>query len=73
MNASQDVSATGICEVAIQACLIHMRGVPGAMLVRWIDFRILICDPSPSVGSKVELGAKTAQVNGKKRRENKAD
>jgi len=43
------------------------------MLVRWIDFRILICDPSPSVGSKVELGAKTAQVNGKKRRENKAD
>ena len=62
-----------IFEVELQACLIHMRGVLGVMLMRWIDFRCQIGDPSPSMGSKFEFGAKAAQMRGHKRHEFKVD
>ena len=62
-----------IFEVELQACLIHMRGVLGVMWMRWIDFRDQICDLSPSMASKFEFGAKTAQMCSQKRHENKID
>ena len=64
-----------IFEVELQACLIHMRGVLGVMWMRWIDFRGQIYDPGPSMASQLnfEFGAKTAQMRGQKRRENKID